>query len=196
MAPQATAARKRKISHDGTADIRSAKKSPLAGLPQNKYVPPNKAMSGEQLQAWRKEQRRERNRQSAAESRNKTKLKIEQLEGEVQQYKSLCESMQAKMEMMEQQIRMLTASAEQQVGERCLQPTVTPPTSYPNSPSSQESNPNQQLPLFPPLLSSPADCTPIPVPSQPDMDAAATVASLKTFIPIGTKEHLTISRQA
>lgn len=182
---------KRKISDDGTSP--PAKKSPLAGLPQNFYAPPSTNMSREQLAAWRKEQRRERNRQSAAESRNKTKLKIEQLEGEVNRYKSLCESMQAKMEMMEQQIRMLTASAEQKVEERCRRvsseqqlATVSPTISCPF--------PNQ-LPLFPSLLSSPADdCTPVPVPSQPDMDAAATVASLKRF-PV-SKEHLTISRQA
>lgn len=194
MAPKATAAKKRKHDENDGSSRPAVKKSPLAGLPQNYYAPPKATMTREELAAWRKEQRRERNRQSAADSRNKTKARIEQLEGEVQQYKSLCEAMQSKMEAMERQILMLTASAEQKMGERI---TVTPPTSHPNSPSGSVHQDNQQLPLFPPLLSSLTECTPLPVPSQ-DMEAAATVASLKTYVPFSfdSQEHLTISRQA
>jgi hypothetical protein len=177
-------------------------------------------MTREELAAWRKEQRRERNRQSAAESRNKTKVKIAELEGEVHKYKSLCESMKVKMERMEEQIRFLTASAEVNMGERCLlrpsvsleqhQATITPPASYPNSPSRSpvphESNGphpptiSNQLPFFPPLLSAPADCAPIQVTSRPDVTAVSSAASLKNkeFSSIESKEHLIkpISRQA
>jgi hypothetical protein len=208
MAPKAPAPKKRKLanSNDGSSS-RPVKKSPLAGLPQNYYAPPKPTMTREELAAWRKEQRRERNRQSAADSRNKTKARIEQLEGELTQYKSLCQAMQSKMEAMERQIAMLTASAEQKVGERCSSfnaspEQITPPTSHPNSPSGSITHQDTlQLPLFPPLLSSPTEeCTPLPVPSQ-DMEAAAAVASLKTlYVPSSSsfesQEHLTISRQA
>jgi hypothetical protein len=214
MAPKASISKKRKIDTvDGGPPVT---KSPRFGLPQNHYAP-KASMSREELAAWRKEQRRERNRQSAADSRNKTKMKIEQLEGEVNMYKSLCDDMKIKMEQMEEQIRFLAAKVEQNVGERCFrasssveQPTITPSGSYPSSPSSstasQASHPvaplsNYQLPFFPPLLSSPADCAPIQVTSQSDIAAAAaTVASLKDCVtsPVDSKEHLIkqISRQA
>lgn len=218
MSPRDPPAKKRKID-DATASSSSTappvKKSPLAGLPQNYYAPPNVSMTREELAAWRKEQRRERNRQSAAESRNKTKVKIAELEGEVHKYKSLCESMKVKMERMEEQIRLLTASAEMNMGERCLlrpsvsmehQPqattTITPPASYPNSPSRSPvpHESNGQFPFFPPLLSAPADCAPFQVTSRPDVTADTSVASLKNKVSssIESKEHLIkpISRQA
>lgn len=65
-------------------------------------------MTKEELSAWRKEQRRERNRQSAAESRNKTRARIEELEGEVQHWRKLAEEMKGKMSAMERQIEFLT----------------------------------------------------------------------------------------
>ena len=82
------------------------KKSPLAGLPQNQYTPPEQ-MTSEQLRQWRKEQRRERNRQSAAASRLQTKQRITQLEAEVRMYQSQYEEMKVQMEGMERQIQML-----------------------------------------------------------------------------------------
>ena len=161
-------------------------------------------MSREEIAAWRKEQRRERNRQSAAESRNKTKNKIAELEGEAYKYKMLCDAMRIKMEQMEQQIQLLTAAAEQKVEERSLRAssrmdssTITPPSSYPNSPSRSPVDPHQ-LPLFPPLLSSPADCVPVQVTSH-DIAPIAAVVPLKNEVSssVESKEHLKpISRQA
>lgn len=85
------------------------KVSPLADKPQNYYAPKSTAnMTKEELSAWRKEQRRERNRQSAAESRNKTRARIEELEGEVQHWRKLAEEMKGKMSAMERQIEFLT----------------------------------------------------------------------------------------
>lgn len=126
-------ARKRKA--DPTADDdASRKKSPLAGLPQNYYAPTTD-MTPEQLQAWRKEQRRERNRQSAAASRQQTKQRIAQLEGEVLKYKTQYEEMKAKMEGMERQIRLLTEFSAAHNKVASVPKSVTPPGSYPNSPS-------------------------------------------------------------
>lgn len=191
MAPRCPP-KKRKFDDDAATDLSAAcKKSPLAGLPQNYYAPPKVSMSREELAAWRKEQRRERNRQSAAESRNKTKNKIAELEAEVSEYKSLCEAMQTKMTQMEKQIQLLTASAEENIAERC---GAISPGTEPDAPSLQ--NP-QLLTLFPPLLSTPADCVPpLQVPSQPDMHSVAD-ASLDAPSSLKFKEHLKpISRQA
>ncbi|KAL7522541.1 hypothetical protein ACHAWX_007262 [Stephanocyclus meneghinianus] len=213
------AAKKRKIDCHADAPSR-VKKSPLADLPQNYYAPPV-AMTKEELSAWRKEQRRERNRQSAADSRNKTKLRIEELEGEVVKYKTLYEDMKKKMERMEHQIRVLTDLNKNSSSDHCRRlhspvqrPAVTPPGSYPNSPSispvpSMNTSPVPDpfpcpiMPsLFPPLLSSIAECAPKKVAGQP-------IAAITTSIPLKecvsscpvtseSKEHLIkpISRQA
>ena len=70
------------------------KKSPLFDKPQNYYAPPAaESMTKEQLMAWRKEQRRKRNRESAAASRNKQRGKIEELEGEVALWQGMCRDM-------------------------------------------------------------------------------------------------------
>eukprot|EP00956_Cyclotella_meneghiniana_P008365 scaffold11244_cov75-Cyclotella_meneghiniana.AAC.3 len=186
--------KKRKIDDDSVSVAESSaprKKSPLAGLPQNYYAPPKVFMSREELAAWRKEQRRERNRQSAADSRNKTKQKITELEAEVSEYKSLCEAMQKKMAQMEKQIQLLTAAAEQNIAQRC---GAISPGTEPEVPSLHKS---QHLTLFPPLLSTPADCVPpLQVPSQPDMHNITDV-SLDVPSSLKSEEHLKpISRQA
>jgi len=85
------------------------KKSPLFNQPQNFYAPSSiSSMSREELTEWRKEQRRKRNRESAAASRNKTRAKIEELEGEVNQWKDKYREMENKMRCMERHIDFLT----------------------------------------------------------------------------------------
>ena len=91
-----------------TASQPTKKKSPLYSLPQNKYVPPSAStMTKDELAEWRKEQRRKRNRESAAVSRGKSKLKQQRLEGERDLYKRRCQEMEEKMKEMEARIRQL-----------------------------------------------------------------------------------------
>jgi hypothetical protein len=197
---------KRKLDTTGD-DAPRVKKSPLAGLPQNYYAPP-RPMTQDELFAWRKEQRRERNRQSAAESRNKTKARIQELEGEVQKYKTECEMMQERMAMMERQIQLLTEMAKKNGNTRAdspvEQPTVTPPGSHPNSPSRSThvsavgaalpDISSSHLSFFPPLLSTLADCASAQLKSQ----TFGTTTDNASPSRIATKEHLIkpISRQA
>jgi hypothetical protein len=90
------------------------KKSPLYNQPQNFYAPPASsvsAMTKDDLSAWRKEQRRKRNRESAAASRGKTRKRIDELEGEVSVWKGRCEEMRARMAGMERHLGALMRQA-------------------------------------------------------------------------------------
>mmetsp|Transcript_42597 Transcript_42597/g.89393 ORF Transcript_42597/g.89393 Transcript_42597/m.89393 type:complete len:239 (-) Transcript_42597:303-1019(-) len=113
------------------------KRSPLFNQPQNFYAPPAIAsMSKDQLSEWRKEQRRKRNRESAAASRNKTRQKIEELEGEVSKWKQMYQDMESKMRCMERHIQFLTQLTQSQGGS-AAPPSLLPPApvvSHPNSP--------------------------------------------------------------
>mmetsp|Transcript_1374 Transcript_1374/g.3023 ORF Transcript_1374/g.3023 Transcript_1374/m.3023 type:complete len:358 (-) Transcript_1374:184-1257(-) len=146
------------------------KKSPLFNQPQNFYAPPTiSSMSREELSEWRKEQRRKRNRESAAASRNKTRAKIEELEGEVNQWKDKYREMENKMRCMERHIEFLTkggAMSHQMISpqppmvvSRFDSPPISPPMSPPPSLSQPSSNvvPNavtSQLLPPPPAYSS------------------------------------------
>jgi hypothetical protein len=104
------------------------KKSPLFNQPQNYYAPPSiSSMSKEELSEWRKEQRRKRNRESAAASRNKTRVRIEELEGEVTKWKSMYHDMEMKMRCMERHIQFLIAANNKA-------PTPPPPSSQQHLP--------------------------------------------------------------
>jgi len=131
------------------------KKSPLFNQPQNFYAPSSiSSMSREELTEWRKEQRRKRNRESAAASRNKTRVRIDELECEVKQWKERYNEMEVKMRCMESHIQFLTklnnASSLDQDGQprladdgyhQLLPPSQQPPmvVSHPNSPPSSPS---------------------------------------------------------
>lgn len=54
-----------------------------------KYEPADPSLTEEQAAEWRKEQRKARNRASAAQSRIKTKARIDELEGEVSELKRM-----------------------------------------------------------------------------------------------------------
>ena len=54
-----------------------------------KYEPADPSLTEEEAAEWRKEQRKARNRASAAQSRHKTKAKIDELEGEVGELKRM-----------------------------------------------------------------------------------------------------------
>jgi hypothetical protein len=191
--------------------LQKKSKSPLAGLPQNYYAPPSANMTPEELQAWRKEQRRERNRQSAAASRQQTKARIAELEGEVLKYKTQYEEMKRRMEGMERQIKLLTEFSEAKMTPKMQM--VTPPASYPNSPSRSPVHELEEASLsddlhpesislhgFDRQLSNISqasfftifDCAPDKIASHPTGASAAAAASF-----IDSKEHLIpISRQA
>ncbi len=101
---------KRKIAEEQAAVAAPAKKkSPLLGRPQKHYEAPSSAsMSKAELSEWRKQQRKERNRASAAASRMKTQTRIMELEGEVGVWKAKYEDMQDKMMKLQRQVDLLT----------------------------------------------------------------------------------------
>jgi hypothetical protein len=181
---------------------RSKKPSVLLGKPQNVYVAPSNDMTREELSAWRKEERRKRNRASAAASRHKTQSKIAELEGQASLWKTRCEEMEEKMKQLERQIHLLTR-AQSPTQEQQQQHLVSPPSSHPNSPSSMSSLEGQPsivtssldtkkfLPP-PPLMLSPAslmDQTSSPVENKADITSSSNVDL--------SKKHLNmISRQA
>ncbi|EJK50642.1 hypothetical protein THAOC_30320, partial [Thalassiosira oceanica] len=115
--PPQRSTKKRKADPSGSTTCTTAgqptkKKSPLFNLPQNKYAPESAStMSKEEVSEWRKEQRRKRNRESAAISRGKSKLKQQRLEGERDLYKRRCQEMEEKMKEMEARIRQLESLA-------------------------------------------------------------------------------------
>jgi hypothetical protein len=74
-------------SEDGSTVVTSSKPSIRGIKKQARYVP-GVAMSKDELKNWRKEARRVRNRESAAASRNRTRQRIDELEGEVAILKS------------------------------------------------------------------------------------------------------------
>ncbi|KAL7545296.1 hypothetical protein ACHAWF_008648 [Thalassiosira exigua] len=211
-AKKSGAPRKRSVSPSSGDDQPPKKKSPLFNLPQNYYAPSTIAsMSKEELTEWRKEQRRKRNRDSAAASRNKTRARIDELEGEVSEWRAKCAEMEEKMRCMERHIQFLTkmktsAPHAQFLGHPSPPPlVVSQPNSPPRSPSPVSSTavPNavpssfppppaysraNSADLFPPLLSEPKK------PSQVDEleAAAAPVVSDPDF----GKHIIQISRQA
>lgn len=137
--------KKRKVSTDAPDDLlqqqpsSNKKKSPLFNLPQNRYAPPDfSTMTPDEISEWRKEQRRLRNRESAAASRNKNRAKLDELEGEANYWKSKYYEMECKMRIMEHQIEVLTKLCQQQSKNQDQASLLLPPqtvVSHPNSPN-------------------------------------------------------------
>lgn len=128
---QAPSPKKRKTIAP-TTNTPSKKKSPLYNQPQNRYEPPNMAgMTKAEIMAWRKEERRVRNRESAAASRKKTAARIVELEGQVQEYKRACEAMHVKMLHMQSHIYHLT---QQQHGMPPMSPSHQELVNFSTSP--------------------------------------------------------------
>lgn len=190
------------------------KPSPLLGKPQKFYVPDTKAtsdMTREELSAWRKEERRKRNRASAAASRIKTQSKVAELEGQVSHWKSKCENMQDMMMKLQRQVDMLTRRAQSPtvfedshalMAQQQQHNLVSPPSSHPNSPSSTSSSLLEPHPsmvtssldvknfLAPPslMLSPPSEDQTLSVESKADITSSQVDDS---------KKHINmISRQA
>ena len=195
-------AKKRKISADLPSSTVAApkKKSVLYNKPQNFYAPPNPdQMTKEELTVWRKEERKKRNRESAAASRNKIKGRITELESELSEWKQKYADMEDKMRAMEQHIQLLT----QLNGSSSTQgQDVPPPTaiSHPNSPqispvpstvtsfalpppatSSSHTIPNVPN-LFPNLLSEPQNSAKVETQQVASSDDVASTVESKEDI--------------
>jgi len=76
------------------------KKIPAKKKPQMKYDP-DVPMSKEEAAAWRREQRRKRNRESAALSRQRQRDRIGDLEVEVEQWRTKVESIMERIKSLE-----------------------------------------------------------------------------------------------
>ena len=216
------ASKKRKVSadlhHSTDAEPKSKKKSPLYNKPQNFYAPPSIAsMTKDELSEWRKEERRRRNRESAAASRNKIKGRIEELEGDLQNWKHKCAEMEKKMRCMERHIQFLTKLNGSSTPSGGVSPPPPPQmVSHPNSPPRSpvpEPIPNtvtssltQPPPpysshvatvpnLFPLLLSEPKDSTKVETQKATVTPAVVTANTVTTAQE--SKKHINlISRQA
>ena len=200
------------------APLKNKKKkpSPLLGKPQKFYVPSSAPsnMTREELSAWRKEERRKRNRASAAASRLKTQSKISDLEGEVSHWKSKCEEMQEMMDRLQRQVDLLTRAQSPTTpvdvpAQYHCQPQdhhhnlVSPPTSHPNSPSSSTSSLEEQ---HPPIVTSslnvknflaPPPLTLSPPSSEDQTLPVENKADITSIHVDDSKKHLNmISRQA
>jgi hypothetical protein len=82
---------------------------------QKKYEPPtSKQMSKVELSLWRKQQRQQRNRLSAAASRQKQKARITELEQEIADYERKYAAVQAEIQRLQE--KKLTKSIETVIG--------------------------------------------------------------------------------
>lgn len=70
---------------------------------QNRYEP-EVPMTKEEEVAWRKEARRQRNRESAANSRNKIRNRIQELENEVVEWKAKYAALMDRIDLLEKEI--------------------------------------------------------------------------------------------
>jgi len=207
--PPQRSTKKRKADPSGSTTCTTAgqptkKKSPLFNLPQNKYAPESAStMSKEEVSEWRKEQRRKRNRESAAISRGKSKLKQQRLEGERDLYKRRCQEMEEKMKEMEARIRQLERLAASSADGRpsdsnpaMTEPTMTAMTTGKVEPSAAIIMPDE-------ATSAPAvSIVPSLVPSSDSSDLFPALLSVAPMsAPLAeprdaVEEHIMISRPA
>lgn len=137
------ASKKRKIAAASDENHGSPKKkSPLFNQPQNFYAPQAiSSMTKDELSEWRKEERRKRNRESAAASRNKTRARIDELEGEVNRWKDAYAGMENRMRCMERHIEFLTRMNKSFQAKQGGIVAVNPPSMIVNHPSSPPMSP-------------------------------------------------------
>ena len=118
---------------------------------QNRYEP-EEPMSKEDEAVWRKEARRLRNRESAANSRNKVRNRIEELETEVEDWKTKYASLMKRIGMLEKGLPPscpLSSTCVSPLSSTC----VTPKTIY--VPTCVSTNSEEDFDLCIPLIS---DC--------------------------------------
>ncbi|KAL7497959.1 hypothetical protein ACHAWT_005858 [Skeletonema menzelii] len=201
---------KRKIAEQTAAvTARSKKRSPLLGRPQNHYEAPEElksTMTKEELAEWRKQMRKERNRASAAASRQKTQTRIMELEGEVSKWKKSYEDMQEKMMKLQQQVDLLTkvhcqdpAATAHHNGSGMSYVVSPTSSSYSHSSSSQEQIDALSLlqGLSRPQLVTSSDAALLLPPQSSSSEAQITVENTVMSNVDDSKKHLnTISRHA
>ena len=142
----------------------AAKSKKSGKKPQMKYDP-DVPMTKEEATAWRREQRRKRNRESAAASRQRQRDRINELEGEVEEWKSKYEAIMASIAKLEQQKAEGTADAVlthlPPLPETTVSKFVSPPASPGHSPSYEPSepvaSPIASSSLIPPPMVSPQE---------------------------------------
>ena len=97
-----------------------------------KYEPADPSLTEEEAAEWRKEQRKARNRASAAQSRHKTKAKIDELEGEVGELKRMYAAAVARIAELEGGSGMSGATSMPYfaaTADRVTSTTISPPSS-------------------------------------------------------------------
>jgi len=173
----------------GRRSANKKKRSPLFDRPQNRYEPTDtSSMTRDELSAWRKDQRKKRNRESAARSRIVHRQKVQELEQEVAEYRIRYEQMEERMSQMQERIDTLTrslsgrafASSIESKPSSSVRVTVSPPPSPSCPPLPSIASPDHDAGVFPPLLSDPP--TLVETQNNPD--------------PPGEEKHIMISRQA
>eukprot|EP00591_Stephanopyxis_turris_P012585 CAMPEP_0195508986 /NCGR_PEP_ID=MMETSP0794_2-20130614/2042_1 /TAXON_ID=515487 /ORGANISM="Stephanopyxis turris, Strain CCMP 815" /LENGTH=220 /DNA_ID=CAMNT_0040636091 /DNA_START=127 /DNA_END=789 /DNA_ORIENTATION=+ len=100
-------------------------------IPSQKRYEPDTPMTKEEESAWRKEQRKIRNRKSAADSRQRARNRISELEGEVEKWKVKYEAAIAKLRDLEKGQDQSKSSPPQNILFPC-QSYVTPKYSPPS----------------------------------------------------------------
>ena len=119
-----------------------------------KYEPDDPNLTEEQRAEWRKEQRKARNRASAAASRLKTKARIDELEGEVGELRRMYAAAVARIAELENggggasTLTSTTGSFAPDIG-RTASTTISPPSSPPPLPHYE--NHHHDMPEMPPL---------------------------------------------
>ena len=96
-----------------------------------KYEPDDPNLTEEQRAEWRKEQRKARNRASAAASRLKTKARIDELEGEVSELKRMYAAAIARIAELEGGGSPSSTSFSTGIAGRVASTTISPPSSPP-----------------------------------------------------------------
>ena len=139
-----------------------------------KYEPADPSLTEEQAAEWRKEQRKARNRASAAQSRHKTKARIDALEGEVSELKRMYAAAVARIAELEGgsgTSGSTTMPHFAAIADRVTSTTISPPSSP--SPPRMDAIPTMDaadIPM-PPLDPFPVhDSTSVPTLTTGDLD--------------------------
>jgi len=164
---------------------------------QNRYEPEEK-MSKEQLAEWRKEARRQRNRESAAASRNKVRSRIHELEEEVQDWKKKYESLLERMDALEKEAKRKVTTTASVTNPSSAFPSLpdltptTPKTIY--VPSSVSACSDLYIPLVPDCTRSSNDnmssSSPSPSPSRSEHQQQQSRTQSQTIVPQNLPNHV------
>jgi bZIP transcription factor len=124
----------------------------IRGVKKQARYEPEVPMPKSDLAKWRKEARRVRNRESAAASRHKTRLRIEELEGQVAQLQGQCHDLEQLVAQLHGQTAAAEAAAATAVPDEasvisCVSPLLSPTVIALNkSGVPEETNPRWTLP--------------------------------------------------